>query len=184
MNMPECDPCTMPNPPSSCDDEELFTLTTNVTPSYAGVVSPSSGQYQAGTQVTLSAQVNSTHSEGYVFSHWSGDVSGSQPTITFEIEQNTNATAVFVEACNTGNETLDNSSFQDLKRLAEGSSNFGNLNQSERKEGFYAIFEENGIFSIPKLCFKKIRNWIMNIQNYFGAGKFGNKSCKHLEIRH
>ncbi len=167
MNMPECDPCTMPNPPSSCDDEELFTLTTNVTPSYAGVVSPSSGQYQAGTQVTLSAQVNSTHSEGYVFSHWSGDVSGSQPTITFEIEQNTIATAEYIKVCdssnapewcdnkceNTGNELVDDLSDRGMLNWAWESSNFGNLNQSERKEGFYAIFEENGIFSKQMLPF-------------------------------
>jgi len=50
---------------------EIYTLTINVSPSGAGSVSPSSGEYESNAQVTLTASPAS----GYFFDYWSGDVS-------------------------------------------------------------------------------------------------------------
>ncbi len=162
MNMPECDPCTMPNPPSSCDDEEV-TLTVNITPDYAGVVTPGSGQYEVGTQVTLTAQVNPSHSEGYVFSNWTGDVSGTGPTISFQIESDTFVTAEFIKVCdsvnapewcenkceNTGNELVDDLSERGMLNWIWESSDVGQFNsqsdQYNRREfGMFAQVFNNG----------------------------------------
>ena len=53
--------------------QEQFYLTMQVNPHGAGSVSPSSGWYNAGAQVTISALANS----GYKFISWSGSGSGS-----------------------------------------------------------------------------------------------------------
>jgi len=50
---------------------ETYTLTTIVSPSGAGSVSPSGGEYESGVQVTVTASPDS----GFTFSHWSGNVS-------------------------------------------------------------------------------------------------------------
>jgi uncharacterized repeat protein (TIGR02543 family) len=72
----------------------LYTLTTNINPSGAGSVSPLSGEYQPDTQVTLTASPAS----GYIFAHWSGDVSGTTPTITITMDSDKTLTANFEEA--------------------------------------------------------------------------------------
>ena len=68
-----------------------YSLTTSVSPSGAGSVSPSGGQYKAGTSVTLTA----TPASGYIFDHWSGDASGSSPTITVTMDSNKSIIASF-----------------------------------------------------------------------------------------
>ena len=50
---------------------ETYKLTTSVSPSGAGSVSPSGGEYESGVQVTVTASPDS----GFTFSHWSGNVS-------------------------------------------------------------------------------------------------------------
>ncbi len=73
-----------------------YTLTVNVSPQGAGVVylNPSQGVYTAGTQVELTAQANS----GYVFSSWSGDLTGTQNPTTITMNSNKTVTANFVQS--------------------------------------------------------------------------------------
>ena len=55
-----------------------YTLTVSVSPSGSGTVSPSSGEYESGEQVTMTASPAS----GYEFDHWGGAASGSSnPTV-------------------------------------------------------------------------------------------------------
>lgn len=68
-----------------------YTLSTSISPSGAGSISPSSGSYESGTQVTLYANAYS----GYKFDHWGGDASGSSPTITITMDKNKSVVAYF-----------------------------------------------------------------------------------------
>jgi uncharacterized repeat protein (TIGR02543 family) len=70
---------------------DTHTLTTIVSPSGAGSVSPSGGQYESGVQVTLTASPAS----GYTFDHWSGSASGTTTTITITIDSDTSLIANF-----------------------------------------------------------------------------------------
>ncbi|MEO0224978.1 MAG: T9SS type A sorting domain-containing protein [candidate division WOR-3 bacterium] len=64
-----------------------------INPAGAGTVTknPNQTSYTAGTQVTLTAQANS----GYTFLNWSGDASGTTPTITITMNSNKTVTANF-----------------------------------------------------------------------------------------
>jgi len=53
-----------------------YTLSIIASPSGAGWVSPSGGEYESGDQVTLTASPAS----GYTFDYWSGDASGTSAT--------------------------------------------------------------------------------------------------------
>ena len=63
-----------------------------VSPLGSGSVSPASGQYEAGTRVTLTA----TPASGYTFDNWAGDTRGTSRTVTITIDTDKVATAVFV----------------------------------------------------------------------------------------
>lgn len=67
------------------------TLSVTVSPSEAGSVSPSGGQYGEGSQVTLTA----TPASGYTFDYWHGDASGSSVTISIIMDSNRSVTAQF-----------------------------------------------------------------------------------------
>ncbi len=66
-------------------------LTTNVNPEGSGNVSPSSGTYDAGTDVTLTAYPNS----GWEFDYWGGDASGTNTSVTITMNSNKHVTAYF-----------------------------------------------------------------------------------------
>jgi uncharacterized repeat protein (TIGR02543 family) len=68
-----------------------YTLTTYVSPSGAGSVSPQGGQYASGVQVTLTA----TPASGYTFDHWGGSASGTTPSITITMNSDKSLTAYF-----------------------------------------------------------------------------------------
>jgi len=70
-----------------------YTLTTSVQPTGSGTVSltPPGPTYAQGTVVTLQANPSS----GYTFSYWSGDVSGTSPTIQITMNSNKTVTANF-----------------------------------------------------------------------------------------
>jgi uncharacterized repeat protein (TIGR02543 family) len=74
--------------------ETKFTLTTNVSPSGAGSVSPSGGEYDPGATVTLTASAGS----GYKFAHWSGSATGSDTTTTITMDSDKSVTANFEQA--------------------------------------------------------------------------------------
>ena len=73
---------------------ETYTLTTIVSPSGAGFVSPSGGEYESGKQVTLTAIPNS----GYIFDYWSGGVSDTATTTTITMDSDKSLIANFETA--------------------------------------------------------------------------------------
>src|SRR5690625_465969 len=77
----------------STESTPIYTLTTNVNPSEAGSVSPSSGEYDEGTEVELTATPN----EHWVFNGWQGDHSGSENPITVTMNSDKSITAFFTE---------------------------------------------------------------------------------------
>ena len=76
--------------------QNQYTLTVSVNPSGAGSVtkSPSKTTYLYGDQVTLTAGTGN----GYTFSSWSGDASGTAPSATITINGNKAVTANFTAA--------------------------------------------------------------------------------------
>lgn len=77
-----------------CPKPESFTLTVTVIGSGTVALDPPGGTYSSGTSVTLSAQPN----EGFIFSHWEGDLTGTQDSLTTEMDASQEVTAVFTEA--------------------------------------------------------------------------------------
>ena len=78
----------------SCEEEVppvTYTLTTQVTPDGAGSVTPSSGTYDEGESVTITANP----SANYIFKQWTGTGSGTANPLTFKIISNTTVTAEF-----------------------------------------------------------------------------------------
>ena len=80
---------TTPNAPVGA----TYTLTTTVNPLGAGIITPGSGNYPAGTPVTLSA----TPAAGYTFTRWSGDVSDINPTTIVDMSGNKTVLANFAQ---------------------------------------------------------------------------------------
>ncbi|HVP09779.1 MAG TPA: hypothetical protein VMV94_01175 [Phycisphaerae bacterium] len=80
----------------ACGGGTTYTLTTAVSPAGAGSITlnPSGGTYPSGTVVTVTANAGS----GYVFSNWTGDLSGSTNPTTITMNGNKSVTAVFTAA--------------------------------------------------------------------------------------
>ena len=70
-----------------------YSLNVSVSPNGAGIVSlnPSGGVYNSGTSVTLTA----TPSSGFQFAKWSGDASGTNPSIMIAMDSNKEVVANF-----------------------------------------------------------------------------------------
>ncbi|KXB06747.1 hypothetical protein AKJ51_03005 [candidate division MSBL1 archaeon SCGC-AAA382A20] len=81
------------NSGNSEDETTTWELTTSVQPSEAGGITPSSGTFEDGTEVTL----NATASKDYKFSHWSGHVSGESSEITITMDSDKQVVANFTE---------------------------------------------------------------------------------------
>jgi len=79
------------SPEEPTPSAETYTLITNISPSGAGSVSPSGGEYESGVQLTLTASPAS----GYTFDHWSGSASGTTSPITITMDSNKSLTANF-----------------------------------------------------------------------------------------
>lgn len=82
-------------PPSSNGDDPTvtYTLSVDLSDEEAGSVSPSSGEFEKGEQVTVEADVN----EGWDFGDWSGDLQSEDNPFTFTIEHDVNLTANFLD---------------------------------------------------------------------------------------
>ncbi len=78
--------CTVGAPPV-----EKYDLTTEVYPSARGYVIPSSGTYDAGTKVTITAYSYS----GWDFNYWGGDASGILSSTTITMDSDKHAKAYF-----------------------------------------------------------------------------------------
>ena len=77
--------------PSTGGGPQNFTLTTNVSGSGTVTRNPNAASYPSGTVVTLTANA----AAGFVFSGWSGDLSGSANPATITMSANRTVTATF-----------------------------------------------------------------------------------------
>ena len=76
--------------------QPTYTLSVSVNPPEAGSVSPSSGLYEYGAQVTLTA----TPASGYTFDNWGGGASGATTNITITMSEDYSITANFLPVYN------------------------------------------------------------------------------------
>lgn len=74
------------------DNGARYDLIVSVNPPGSGSVSPGGDLYDSGTPVPLTA----TASTGYQFYKWSGDASGTSPTITVTMDSDKSVTAYFI----------------------------------------------------------------------------------------
>jgi len=73
-----------------------YTLTTSVLPAIGGSTTPNSGSYSEGQTLTLTAIPTApTIGDYWVFVNWSGDISGTQSTITIVMDSDKNVIANF-----------------------------------------------------------------------------------------
>ena len=81
----------------SCKEEpdppRLYTLTTQVTPMEGGSISPTVGEYEENTSI----EVLATPNDEYVFSGWSGTLSGASNPASLVMNGDKNITAEFVK---------------------------------------------------------------------------------------
>ncbi|MFH1383318.1 MAG: hypothetical protein ABIH70_10615 [Chloroflexota bacterium] len=73
---------------------KIYTLTTSVSPTDGGSVTPGSGTYDDGTSIILTA----VPASGYRFDHWGGDVSANVTSVTITMNANKNVTATFIKS--------------------------------------------------------------------------------------
>ena len=70
-----------------------YTLSTSVAPQGGGSVSPASGTFDEGTNVSVEATAN----DGWVFDSWTGDIQSTDNPLNFSITSNTSLTANFTD---------------------------------------------------------------------------------------
>lgn len=79
----------------SCSTEStpVYQLTTSSNPTEGGTVSPASGEYDDGEQVSITASPN----ENWVFQQWQGGLSGSENPASVTMDSDKSITALFVK---------------------------------------------------------------------------------------
>ena len=111
------DPNHDPNLYSEIHVSYSFSLSTSSSPSNSGTVS-GDGTYNSGSTISISA----TPSNGYLFSRWSGDASGSSNPLSITINQDTSIVANF--SVTGTNNTSDNNSWSSAVNLGNGWKSF------------------------------------------------------------
>jgi uncharacterized repeat protein (TIGR02543 family) len=83
------------------DEKAITTVTHNLTISIdgQGILNPGEGthEYYSGTQVTITV----SPIPGWDFDHWSGDATGTSPTIVITMDSDKNVTAYFDDGTGT-----------------------------------------------------------------------------------
>ena len=85
----------------------LYDLSITVDPPGAGFAYPSSGQYEAGEELNFRTRPD----DGYIFSHWSGDISGDSSRATLILDANKSVTAHFTRVSMLKTFELDEDSY-------------------------------------------------------------------------
>lgn len=108
-------------PPSSNGEDPTvtYTLSVDISEESAGSVSPSSGEFEPGEQVTVEANVN----QGWVFDEWSGDLQSTDNPFTFTINSDINLIANFLDRRSEYSVLLTISDDQDELQLEFGQDN-------------------------------------------------------------
>lgn len=70
---------------------DLYTLATSVLPEDTGTIQPSGGEFLVGESRQILAQA----ADGYVFDHWTGDLTGDSNPISIQFNSNKSITAHF-----------------------------------------------------------------------------------------
>jgi uncharacterized repeat protein (TIGR02543 family) len=89
---------------SKDEDPQQFNLTVTVIPADGGTVTPSSGTFEDGEEVTLSA----IPAEGYAFMQWAGDATGTTNPMSVTIASDLKITAEFTQQDADGDGVCDN----------------------------------------------------------------------------
>jgi len=82
----------VPVDPTPTPPEYFLSVSTEPEGSGSVTADPPQGPYASGTEVALTA----VPAAGYVFDHWSGNASGSDPEVTITMDSHKNVTARFV----------------------------------------------------------------------------------------
>ncbi len=77
----------------STENKQVYTLVTSTDPVASGIVTPSQGGFDEGTEVEVSADAN----DNMVFSGWRGDFNGSENPAVITMNSNKNILAFFVD---------------------------------------------------------------------------------------
>ncbi|GAA4814070.1 hypothetical protein GCM10023330_22290 [Litoribaculum gwangyangense] len=86
-----CIACSNDSDSDSLPETVTYTLTTQASPQSGGTVSPSSGTYEEGSSVIITA----TPSDNFVFINWTGAASGFNNPVNITVNSNVTVTAVF-----------------------------------------------------------------------------------------
>ncbi|MEM2971694.1 MAG: DUF2341 domain-containing protein [Candidatus Bathyarchaeia archaeon] len=136
--------------------QDQYTLTVNVSPEDAGSVTktPNQTTYTYGTIV----QLNATSNEGYVFSHWTGDINSSLNPAYINVTGNKVVTAVFV-----GAPTVQHT-------LIIGIEGAGTTNP---EQGTHTYYENStvSVNAIPKPGYT-FSHWLLNGSNVGSANPY------------
>ncbi|MFC1947397.1 YbhB/YbcL family Raf kinase inhibitor-like protein [Chloroflexota bacterium] len=89
-----------------------YTLSTTVEPANGGIITPSNDKYNVHAKVILTAMP----ADKYEFHHWGGDISSSESTVSFNIDDDMSVVAYFEEA---GSLTLSSPVFTNKGELPE-----------------------------------------------------------------
>ncbi|MFT6722599.1 MAG: putative repeat protein (TIGR02543 family) [Flavobacteriaceae bacterium] len=176
----------------SSDTEELapvikYTLTTSVTPSTAGTITPASGEHIEGTIVELTATPNT----GYNFTGWSGSINVTSNPLTISMTGDISITATFQLIVDTNPELTLRSEFANENNSNVVTSgifaiwwdkNFEHQHQSESEYTFKLLSEirdksinELGMPEPPNLAAGYYLNiYIHHDNDIFSDKKWGN----------
>jgi Raf kinase inhibitor-like YbhB/YbcL family protein len=89
-----------------------YTLAISAEPATGGIVTPSTEKYNVHAKATLTAMP----ADGYEFHHWGGNISSSESTVSFYVDDNMSVIAYFQES---GGLTLSSPVFTDKGDLPE-----------------------------------------------------------------
>ena len=157
-------PATSPEPHST----PTYTLSVSVSPAGAGWVSPSSGEYESGTQITLTASAAS----GYAFDYWSGGTSGTSPTTVVTMYFDRSITAHF-KAIPAAGEILFSDDFHDEAGAWDTYS--GDDGSVFYKDGWLHLTNKNPAqFATGTWAHRSFTDFILEVETKLVAGTDNN----------
>jgi hypothetical protein len=158
------EPSTSPTP----EPTPSYTLSVSVNPSGAGWVSPSTGEYDSGAQVTLTA----SSATGYTFDYWSGGASSTSPTIVITMYSDKSIIANF-KASSTAPEALFSDDFSDEAGVWDTySDEYGSVFY---KDGWLHLTNKNPAqFATGTWAHRSFTDFILEVETKLVAGTDNN----------
>ena len=146
----------------SCSKESeptMYTLTITSNPTEGGTISPSGGEYEDGTVLTIRVTPNTN----YEFDRWSGSVSGSETSLSITMDSNKSIVGNFVlsdtdgdgvtddmDACpNTpSGQNVDSRGCSDSQKDTDGDGVSDDIDQDNNTRSGVPV-DENGVMLNP-----------------------------------